>query len=92
MTYEPLQDFIFIEIDPVEETKGGIYVEAKWKDKPPTGTIVAVGKGVNRWYSRTRFNVGDRVLFARYAAIHTPDDNVRACKKDHIIARIKDAA
>lgn len=54
---------------PVEQDDNGIFIQEEWKELPPTGEVLAVADDV------TFCDVGDRILFTRYSAIETPDNN-----------------
>jgi chaperonin GroES len=54
--------------DPSEEkTAGGLYIPEEGKRKEPRGTIVAVG---NKVEDEDGVDVGDRVMYTKYAPIH----------------------
>lgn len=68
----PLADRVIILPDQeVEEKKSGFSIPDDLKEKPKTGTVVAVGKG---FYARdtgvfvpNELKKGDRILFKRFA-------------------------
>lgn len=68
----PLADRVVIKPLPKEEkTKGGVYLpDTATKEKPQEGTVIAVGPGRlldDGTRSPMEVEVGDRVLFAKYA-------------------------
>jgi chaperonin GroES len=68
----PLADRVVIEpLDQEERTASGLYIPETAKEKPQQGVVVAVGPGARKDDSGERHpldvQVGDRVLFARYA-------------------------
>jgi len=71
MNIKPLGDRVLIkQIDSEEVTKGGIVLPDTAKEKPQEGEVLAVGPGKildNGQRAPMEVNVGDRVLFAKYA-------------------------
>ena len=71
MALKPLQDRIVIKvIEDTEQTSGGIFIPDSAKEKPQKGEVVAVGQGKmleNGEREPMEINVGDIVLFAKYA-------------------------
>lgn len=59
--YEPVGSVICLKPDPIPEDKGAIITPDKYRVPAVTGVIVAIGPLV------TFYNVGDRVLYGRYA-------------------------
>ena len=69
MKLEPLLDYILIDVDSVKnKTESGLLLSSNVKELPPLGTITGVGPDVKH------LKVGDRVIFARYAARYTSED------------------
>lgn len=71
-TLRPLHDKILIERDEAEtQTASGIFLPESGKERPKTGTIVAVGDGKINTDTGDRIplsvKAGDRVIFASYA-------------------------
>jgi co-chaperonin GroES (HSP10) len=82
MNYQPTRNIILIKADPARtQTTSGLYIQEDWKTVPPSGTVVAIGPEV------TTVVPGDRVLFARYAALIMEDD-LRLVVEGHIHAKI----
>ena len=71
MKIKPLHDQLLVTRTPEEEkTKGGIIIPDSAKEKPAEGKIVATGAGrMDKAGKRIAMgvNVGDKVLFSRYA-------------------------
>ncbi|MCL1817086.1 MAG: co-chaperone GroES [Clostridiales bacterium] len=71
MNIKPLGDRVLIkQIDSEEVTKGGIVLPDTAKEKPQEGEVLAVGPGKlldNGERAPMEVQVGDRVLFAKYA-------------------------
>ncbi|GAA0117237.1 co-chaperone GroES [Clostridium senegalense] len=66
MAIKPLGDRVVIKRVAAEEvTKSGIVLTAASKEKPQEAEVVAVGPGLAD--ARMELNVGDRVLFSKYA-------------------------
>ncbi|MDA9428305.1 chaperonin [Enterococcus pernyi] len=68
---KPLGDRVIIEVAQEEEkTVGGIVLASSAKEKPQTGTVVAVGEGrllENGEKVPAAIKVGDQVMFEKYA-------------------------
>lgn len=78
----PQNDLVLIKVDPPKEkTASGLYIQEDWKALPPTGVVTAVGPEV------VEIEVGDRVLFERYASVILNKEE-RLCKEDHILAKV----
>ncbi len=60
---------------PDEKTKGGILIAKKDEDKQNTGTVIAVGKGVED------LKVNDKVIYEKYGPVE-----VKYNKVDYVIA------
>ncbi len=71
MALQPIGDRIIVKREASEEkSKGGIILPDSSKQKPQTGTIVAVGPGkLNKDGTRTplQLKAGDKVLFTSWA-------------------------
>jgi chaperonin GroES len=86
MKIKPLDDRIVVKaMDPIDKTKGGIYLPDTAKEKPQEGKVIAIGPGK---YSdsgeliKTRVKVGDRVLYSKYGGTEVTVDN-----EDYLIIR-----
>lgn len=71
-TIEPMFNYLLVEKDEEKSvSNGGIFIPDTSKEKPSTGTVVSVGKGV--WNEKTgefvpmTVKVGDRILFGKNA-------------------------
>ncbi|MFC1553014.1 co-chaperone GroES [candidate division KSB1 bacterium] len=78
MKIKPLADRIVVKsVDPIDKTKGGIYLPDTAKEKPQEGIIKAVGPGK---YSdsgsliKPEVKVGDKVLYSKYGGTEVTVD------------------
>ena len=87
---KPLADRIVIKvIEDTEQTSGGIFIPDSAKEKPQKGEVVAVGLGKigeNGEREPMDVNVGDVILYAKYAGTDIKMDGV-----EYKILSIKDA-
>jgi chaperonin GroES len=90
---EPLGDRVVIKPAEAESQRAsGIYVAETAKEKPQKGTVVAVGPG--RWeegqMEPMNVQVGDTVLFAKYAGteIRLNDEDVLIMSQKDVLAKI----
>ena len=71
MNLKPLGDRVVLKQDDAEETTAsGLYIASTNKEKPTTGTIVAVGEGKrdnNGNLIPIAVKEGDRVVYSKYA-------------------------
>ena len=90
MALKPLQDRIVIKvIEDAEQTAGGIFIPDSAKEKPQKGEVVAVGEGKTNDKGEKEpmgVNVGDIILYAKYAGTEIKMDGV-----EYKILSIKDA-
>ncbi|MBR6127362.1 co-chaperone GroES [bacterium] len=90
MALKPLQDRIVIKvIEDTEQTAGGIFIPDSAKEKPQKGEVVAVGEGKTNDKGEKEpmgVNVGDVILYAKYAGTEIKMDGV-----EYKILSIKDA-
>ena len=90
MALKPLQDRIVIKvIEDTEQTSGGIFIPDSAKEKPQKGEVVAVGEGKTNDKGEKEplgVNVGDIVLYAKYAGTEVKMDGI-----EYKILSIKDA-
>lgn len=82
----PLHDGVIILPDEVEEQVGGLILPDNLKEKPKTGTVKAVGKGIQaestgEWIEM-QVKEGDKVCFGRYVGAPINIDN-----QEHILLR-----
>lgn len=80
----PKRDLVLIKADKAVEKKGTFFIKEDWKSLPLQGKVLAIGPQV------TNVNVGDRVLFGRYASVILENDE-RLCKASHIFAGVFNA-
>lgn len=75
---KPLGDRVVIEVKkPEEKTEGGLILTAAAKEEPQTGVVKAVGTGRMTKHGDkipVEVNVGDVVLFEKYAGTEVTDD------------------
>jgi chaperonin GroES len=90
---QPLGDRVVVKPSETETQRpSGIYVAETAKEKPQKGTVVAVGPG--RWdegqVEPMYVEVGDTVLFAKYAGneFKLDDEDVLILKQSDILAKI----
>ncbi len=87
---KPLGERIVIKvIEDTEQTSGGIFIPDSAKEKPQKGEVVAVGEGKTNDKGEKEpmgVNVGDIVLYAKYAGTEVKMDGV-----EYKILSIKDA-
>ena len=86
---KPLADRVLIRLEAKEEkTKSGIFLPDTAKEKPQEGEVVAVGAGKvydNGQRVALEVQVGDKVLFAKYAGTDVNIDGV-----DHLVLSERD--
>jgi chaperonin GroES len=90
---EPLADRVVVKPAEAESQRpSGIYVAETAKEKPQKGTVLAVGPGTweNGQVEPMNVNVGDTVLFAKYAGteIRIGDEDVLILSQKDVLARI----
>ena len=90
MALKPLQDRIVLKVvEDTEQTSGGIFIPDSAKEKPQKGEVVAVGEGKTNDKGEKEpmgVNVGDIILYAKYAGTDVKMDGV-----EYKILSIKDA-
>ncbi len=86
---KPLGDRVIIEIEkPKERTVGGIVLASNAKQKPQTGTVVAVGPGRqldNGKVQKPAVKKGDKVLYDKYSGT-----SVKYNGKSYLVVHDKD--
>lgn len=86
---KPLGDRVIIRVlEKEEKTKSGIFLPDTAKEKPQAGEVVAVGAGKvydNGQRVALEVQVGDKVLFAKYAGTDVNIDGV-----DHLVLSERD--
>jgi len=78
MKIKPLADRVVVQaVEPMEKTKGGIYLPDTAKEKPQEGEVIAAGPGK---YSdsgeliKMSVKVGDKVLYSKYGGTEVTID------------------
>lgn len=88
MNFRPLQDRVLIERIEEEVSTGGIVIPDNAKEKPARGIVRAAGKGKkckDGQVCALDVNVGDTVLFGKYAGTEIKLDG-----KEYIVLREED--
>ncbi len=94
MNLKPLGDRVIVKQDEtVEKTSSGLYLAGDSKEKPQTGTVVAVGPGkMDKEGKNLPMPVkeGDRVVYSKYGGneIMCDDGEVLIVRADDIYAII----
>ena len=84
LNIKPLADRVVVEPSPAEtKTASGIYIPDTAKEKPQEGIVVAAGPGKKD--EPISVNVGDKVLYGKYAGTELKLDG-----KDYLIMRESD--
>lgn len=92
MNLKPLGDRVIIKQDEAESTtSSGLYIASDTKEKPQTGTVLAVGPGkLNKDgdYMPMPVKKGDRVVYSKYGGneILCDDEEVLIVRADDIFA------
>jgi len=96
VTIRPLYDRVVVRrLDAETTTRGGIIIPDAAAEKPNRGEVIAVGPGAVLDSGETRpmaVNVGDRVLFGKYAATEQEIDGeeLLIVKESDIIAVLEE--
>ena len=92
-----LEDRVIVQpIEQEEKTSSGIYLpDTAHKDKPQTGTVIAIGSGRlldNGQRVQTEVKVGEKVVFAKYAGsdVELDDKKYVILKDSDILAVISE--
>lgn len=89
MKFKPLRDRLLVKrVESENKTRGGILIPDTAQEKPQEGKVVAAGKGRitdDGKLQPMEVQVGDRVLFAKYAG-----SEVRIDGEEHVILREDD--
>ena len=92
MALKPLGDRVIVKADEAEETTAsGLYLARESKEKPQTGTVLAVGAGKldkDGNLVPVPFKVGDKVIFGKYGGteITYEEETVLILRADDIYA------
>ena len=92
MALKPLGDRVIVKADEAEsQTASGLYLAGDAKEKPQTGTVIAVGEG-KRCKDGNIYpmpiKVGDRVIYGKYGGteVHYDGEDVLILRADDIYA------
>lgn len=83
---KPLADRVLVLADPAEtKTASGIIIPDTAKEKPDSGTVIAVGGKV------TEIKEGDRILYRKYAGteVSNAGKTYLVMKQDDVIAIVE---
>ena len=92
MNLKPLGDRVIIKQDEAEEkTASGLYLASEAKEKPQTGTVLAVGEGKmdkDGKYLPMPVKEGDKVLYGKYGGTEVTVDGeeVMSLRADDLYA------
>ena len=95
MALKPLGDRVIVKADEAEaQTASGLYLASESKEKPQTGTVIAVGEGkLDRDGNKVPVPVkkGDKVIFGKYCGteINHDGEDVLILRADDIYAVIE---
>ena len=92
---QPLNDRIVVKIVEPPPVRGALVIPETAKSAPTTGEVLAVGPGRRDKKGERvpmRLNVGDKVLFDRFAGDGDVDENTRMMREQDIIAVVEVAA
>lgn len=87
MNVQPLDDRLLVEPKGIEEKVGSIIIPDTVKEKPSMGKVVAIGTDEE---IKELFNVGDQVLFGKYAGEEIKIEGVKhlLISRSDILAKI----
>ncbi|NBO64776.1 MAG: co-chaperone GroES [Acidobacteria bacterium] len=94
----PLNDRIIVKrIEESEQMRGGLYIPDTAKEKPQEGEVLAVGNGKlleNGTRISIDLNVGDRVLFGKYAGteVKLDGEELLILREDDILGVVQSSA
>ncbi|MES2778653.1 MAG: co-chaperone GroES [Bacteroidota bacterium] len=66
MQLHPIGDRVLIKPDPLEEKRGNLIIPLTGKEKPQTGTVVAVGLSC----AEPKLKAGVNVMFGKHSGTH----------------------
>ncbi|MBQ9003326.1 MAG: co-chaperone GroES [Eggerthellaceae bacterium] len=95
MALKPLGDRVIVKADEAEaQTASGLYLASESKEKPQTGTVIAVGEGkLDRDGNKVPVPVkaGDKVIFGKYGGteITHEGEDVLILRADDIYAVVE---
>ena len=89
MNIKPLEDRVVVRsVQPLDKTKGGIYLPDTAKEKPQEGEIMAIGQGKasdTGELIKMTVKVGDRVIYGKYSGTEITIDG-----EEYLIMRESD--
>ncbi|WP_124060237.1 co-chaperone GroES [Gordonibacter sp. Marseille-P4307] len=92
MGLKPLGDRVIVKVDEAEATTAsGLYLASEAKEKPQTGTVVAVGEGRvdnDGNLVKVPVSVGDKVIYGKFGGteVHYGGEDVLILRADDIYA------
>ena len=92
MALKPLGDRVIVKADEAEaQTASGLYLASESKEKPQTGTVIAVGEGkIDKDGNKfpVPVKVGDKVIYSKYggAEVSYDGEDVLILRADDIYA------
>ena len=92
MALKPLGDRVIVKADEAEaQTASGLYLASESKEKPQTGTVIAVGEGKRSKDGNIYpmpIKVGDKVIYGKYGGteVHYEGEDVLILRADDIYA------
>lgn len=91
---KPLLDRVVLKLIEAEETtKSGILLASSSKEKPHIARVVAVGPGgtVDGKEVKMQLNVGDKVIFSKYAGteVKYEEDDYIIVRQDDVLAVVE---
>ncbi len=95
MNLKPLGDRVIVKTDEADATTAsGLYIATEAKEKPTTGTVLAVGPGKldnEGNYLPMPVVVGDRVIYSKFGGTETTIDgqNVLILRADDLYAVVE---
>ena len=89
MALKPLGDRVIVKADEAEaQTASGLYLASESKEKPQTGTVIAVGEGkIDKDGNKfpVPVKVGDKVIYGKYGGTEVTHEG-----EDYLILRADD--
>jgi len=89
MALKPLGDRVIVKADEAEsQTASGLYLASEAKEKPQTGTVIAVGEGkIDKDGNKypVPVAVGDKVIYGKYGGTEVTHEG-----EDYLILRADD--
>ena len=92
MNLKPLGDRVIVKADEAEETTAsGLYLATEAKEKPQSGTVIAVGDGKldkDGNLVAVPVKVGDKVVYGKFGGteIHVDGEDVLILRSDDLYA------